>query len=327
MRSLRVIEESWPIRGSFTISRGTKREAQVLVAQISEGAHTGRGECVPYGRYNETVASVRAQMEALASAIEAGMNRAELQQACPAGAARNALDCALWDLEARQSHIPVWRLAGLAQPRACVTAYTLSLDAPETMAQAAANARQFPLLKLKLGARAILESVTAVHRASPWAKLIIDANEAWDLALLQEVSPHLKALNAVLIEQPLPAGADDALVGHDWPVPLCADESCHETGSLAGLSGKYGLVNIKLDKTGGLTGALALARAAREMGFGVMVGCMVSTSLAMAPAMLLAGIADYADLDGPLLLERDREGGLRSEPGGVLHPPGPAFWG
>lgn len=327
MRSLRIIEESWPIRGGFTISRGAKREAQVLVAQLSEGAHTGRGECVPYGRYNETMASVRAQMEALHSAIEAGMGRDALQAACPAGAARNALDCALWDLAAKQTGVPVWKLAGLAPPRACVTAYTLSLDAPEAMARAAAGAMQFPLLKLKLGAEAILESVTAVHRASPGAKLIIDANEAWDPALLKQVSPHLKALNAVLIEQPLPAGADDALAGHDWPVPLCADESCHEAASLAGLKGKYGLVNIKLDKTGGLTGALALARAAREMGFGIMVGCMVSTSLAMAPAILLAGLADYADLDGPLLLERDREGGLRSESGGVLHPPGPDLWG
>lgn len=327
MRTLRIIEESWPIRGSFTISRGAKREAHVVVAQISGGGYSGRGECVPYGRYDESIASVRMQMETLRSGIEAGMNRTELQAACPAGAARNALDCALWDLEARQTRTPVWQLAGLTPPRPCITAYTLSLDAPQAMAAAAASARQFPVLKLKLGAQAIIESIAAVHGAAPEAKLIIDANEAWDLPLLQAVSPRLKELNAVLIEQPLPAGRDDGLAGHAWPVPLCADESCHETGSLAHLKGKYGLINIKLDKTGGLTGALALARTAREMGFGIMIGCMVSTSLAMAPAMLLAGLADYIDLDGPLLLQRDRADGLRSEPGGVLHPPSPAFWG
>lgn len=327
MRTLAIIEESWPIRGSFTISRGAKREAQIVVAQISEGGYSGRGECVPYGRYGETIASVRLQIEALTSRTEAGMNRADLQAACPAGAARNALDCALWDLEAKQASSSVWRLAGLPPPRACVTAYTLSLDTPEAMARAAANATEFPVLKLKLGAQAIVESIEAVHRASPGAKLILDANEAWDLRLLEEVSPRLKELNVVLIEQPLPAGMDELLAGREWPVPLCADESCHEIEGLGFLKGRYGLINIKLDKTGGLTGALALARAAKEMGFGIMVGCMVSTSLAMAPAMLLAGLADYVDLDGPLLLQRDREGGLRCEPGGVLHPPGPALWG
>jgi L-alanine-DL-glutamate epimerase-like enolase superfamily enzyme len=327
MRCLAIIEESWPIRGSFTISRGAKREAQVVVAQISEGGHSGRGECVPYGRYGETVASVRLQMEALTPEIEAGMSRTDLQRACPAGAARNALDCALWDLEAKQASTPVWQLAGLAPPRPCITAYTLSLDAPEAMAHAAARATEFPVLKLKLGAQAVVETIEAVHRAVPDAKLIVDANEAWDLPLLQQVSPRLKELNVVLIEQPLPAGMDDPLAGRDWPVPLCADESCHEAGGLASLRARYRLINIKLDKTGGLTGALALARAAKEMGFGIMVGCMVSTSLAMAPAMLLAGLADYVDLDGPLLLQRDREGGLRSETGGVLHPPEPALWG
>ncbi len=327
MRSLHVTPESWPIRGSFTISRGAKREAQVVVASISEGAQSGRGECVPYGRYGETVASVLAQIEALKPQIEAGMTRGQLQEACAAGAARNAMDCALWDLEAKQCGTPVWQLAGLAAPGPCVTAYTLSLDTPAAMGAAAASAAQFPLLKLKLGTEAVIECVRAVHAASPQAKLIIDANEAWDLALLQAVSPQLKALNAVLIEQPLPADADDALAGHRWPVPLCADESCHEIADLARLHGKYGLINIKLDKTGGLTGALALAVTARAQGFGLMVGCMVSTSLAMAPAMLLAGLADYVDLDGPLLLQQDRAGGLRSETGGILHPPGPALWG
>lgn len=327
MRHLHLTQENWPIRGSFTISRGAKREAQVVVAAISEGAHTGRGECVPYGRYGESIASVLAQIDALKARIEAGMTRAHLQHACPAGAARNALDCALWDLEAKQSGTPVWELAGLAAPGPCVTAYTLSLDTPEAMGAAAANAAQFGVLKLKLGADAVVESVRAVHDAAPHAKLIIDANEAWDLALLQAVSPRLKALNAVLIEQPLPAGTDDVLAGHDWPVPLCADESCHEIDGLAQLRGRYGLINIKLDKTGGLTGALQLAHAARDLGFGIMVGCMVSTSLAMAPAMMLVGLADFVDLDGPLLLQQDRADGLRSAAGGILHPPGAALWG
>lgn len=327
MRRLQTRQESWPIRGSFTISRGAKREAQVVVASISDGANTGRGECVPYGRYGESTASVLAQIDALKARIEAGMTRAHLQDICPAGAARNALDCALWDLEAKQSGTPVWKLAGLAAPGPCVTAYTLSLDTPEAMADAAAAAAQFGVLKLKLGADAVIESVRAVHDAAPHAKLIIDANEAWDLALLQAVSARLKSLNAVLIEQPLPAGADDALAGQEWPVPLCADESCHEVAGLSQLRGRYGLINIKLDKTGGLTGALQLARAARDLGFGIMVGCMVSTSLAMAPALLLAGLADYVDLDGPLLLQQDRAGGLRSAPGGILQPPDPALWG
>ncbi len=327
MRKLQVLEEAWPIRGGFTISRGAKHVAQVVVASISEGGFAGRGECVPYARYGESVASVCAQIDALKAQIEAGMNRDALQDACPPSAARNALDCALWDLEAKQSGAPVWKLAGLAAPRPCITAYTLSLDSPEAMGAAAASAAHFPILKLKLGPEAVIESVEAVHRASPQAKLILDANEAWDITLLKAVSPRLKELNAVLIEQPLPAGADDALAGHDWPVPLCADESCHEMGDLAQLREKYALINIKLDKAGGLTGALALARAARGMGFGIMAGCMVGTSLAMAPAMLLAGLAQYVDLDGPLLLARDRENGLRSEPGGVLHPPVSALWG
>ncbi len=327
MRRLHLAQESWPIRGSFTISRGAKREAQVVVASISEGAFTGRGECVPYGRYGESMASVMAQLGSLKSGIEAGMSRAQLQDACTPGAARNALDCALWDLEAKQCGMPVWKLAGLPAPGPCVTAYTLSLDTPAAMAAAAAKAAQFPVLKLKLGADAVIESVRAVHDAAPQAKLIIDANEAWDLALLQAVSPHLKAAHAVLIEQPLPAGADAQLAGQDWPVPLCADESCHDSAGLAQLRGLYGLINIKLDKTGGLTGALALARVARGQGFGIMVGCMVSTSLAMAPALLLAGMADFVDLDGPLLLQQDRPGGLRSQAGGILYPPDPALWG
>lgn len=326
MRTVRIEPENWPIRGSFTISRGAKHEAQVVVVTIADGAHRGRGECVPYARYGESINGVVTQIEALAPRISRGMQRGELHGACPAGAARNAIDCALWDLEARQSGRPVWQLAGLAAPKPCITAYTLSLDTPAAMAEAARAARR-PVLKLKLGASAALETLAAVHAAAPGARLIIDANEAWDIALLRELSPRLAALNVVLIEQPLPADADQALAGAEWPAPLCADESCHGTGSLARLRGRYSHLNIKLDKTGGLTEAIALAHAARASGFGVMVGCMVGTSLGMAPAMLLAGLAEFVDLDGPLLLHQDRAAGLHYTPDGLVYPPGPELWG
>ncbi|CAM9459145.1 unnamed protein product [Phaeothamnion confervicola] len=327
MRALQIIAESWPIRGSFTISRGAKREAQVVVAAIHDGPHGGRGECVPYARYSESVAGVMAQMEALRPQIEAGLSREQLQEICPAGAARNALDCALWDLQAKQTGQPVWRLAGLVQPAPCITAFTLSLDSPDAMADAAKRASHYPLLKIKLGTEDIIGRVGAVHRAAPHAKLILDANEAWDLPVLQTLCPHLTALNVVLIEQPLPAGADQALSGFKSPIPLCADESCHGIEGLGALRGRYDLVNIKLDKTGGLTAALALAKAAREQGFGIMIGCMVGTSLAMAPAALLAGLAEFVDLDGPLLLEKDRSDGIIYAPAGAMAPPDPSLWG
>lgn len=319
--------EDWPIRGSFTISRGAKRVARIVTVSITGGGHCGRGECVPYGRYGESVAGVLAQIESFRTRIEAGLDRAGLQAACPPGAARNALDCALWDLEAKQAGQPAWRLAGLPAPAPCRTAYTLSLDTPEAMGKAAEQARGFPLLKLKLGREAIIESVTAVHRAAPGASLIVDANEAWDAGLLRQAAPRLQELNVALIEQPLPAGADEELAGIACPVPLCADESCHGQDGLPYLRGRYQYINIKLDKTGGLTAAVALARAAVAQGFGVMAGCMVGTSLAMAPAVLLAGMAGFVDLDGPLLLERDRPHGLHYGEGGVLHPPSPGLWG
>ena len=327
MRSLSAVAEDWPIRGSFTISRGAKRVAQVVTVSIAGGGHCGRGECVPYARYGESVAGVLAQIESFRTRIESGLDRAGLQTACPPGAARNALDCALWDLEAKQAGRPAWRLAGLSAPAPCVTAYTLSLDTPGAMGRAAEEARGFPLLKLKLGREAILESVAAVHQAAPGARLILDANEAWDAGLLRQVAPRLHELNVALIEQPLPAGEDGELAGIACPVPLCADESCHGLDGLQHLRGRYRYINIKLDKTGGLTTALALARAAAAQGFGVMVGCMVGTSLAMAPAALLTGMAEFVDLDGPLLLEQDRPGGLHYGEGGVLHPPAPGLWG
>jgi len=327
MRSLQASVEDWPIRGNFTISRGTKRVAQVVSVAIAEGGHCGRGECVPYARYEESVSGVLAQIESLRTRIEAGVDRAQLQEDCPPGAARNALDCALWDLEAKKAGLPVWRMAGLPEPAPCITAYTLSLDTPMAMGRAAEQARGFPLLKLKLAREAVLDSVAAVHRAAPGARLIVDANEAWDLDLLREAAPRLHELNVALIEQPLPAGEDEELAGIACPVPLCADESCHGLDGLARLRERYQYINIKLDKTGGLTAALALAHTAAAEGFGVMVGCMVGTSLAMAPAVLLAGMAKFVDLDGPLLLERDRVMALHYGEGGILHPPAPGLWG
>ncbi len=323
MRQRHITTESWPIRGSFTISRGSKRSADVVCVTIEEDGFTGRGECVPYGRYGETRDSVTAAIASVPVAI----TREALADALPPGAARNALDCALWDLAAKKAGKPVWQLAGLRAPTPVTTAFTLSLDEPRAMATAAADAKEFPILKLKLGRDRIVETVTAIHHAAPDAKLIVDANEAWDIDLLAQVEPALCALNVCLIEQPLPAGNDAALAGFPRKLTLCADESSHGTDNLADIAARYDAINIKLDKTGGLTAALALARAAREAGLGIMVGCMVGTSLAMAPALLLAQFADYVDLDGPLLLARDREPGLHYAAHGQLFPAASALWG
>jgi L-Ala-D/L-Glu epimerase len=334
IRTLTVHTEVWPLARPFTISRGTKIAAEVVVAEVSGAVDAGpggsrgcrivgRGECVPYPRYGETVVGVVAAIRAEADAIASGLTRDGLLQRMPAGAARNALDCALWDLEAKETGMPAWRRAGVAEPRPAVTAETVALGSLEVMTAAAHDLRDRPLLKVKLGADGVIERVAAVRRAAPRARLIVDANEGWTLDLLAEVAPELAALGIEMIEQPLPAGADAALSGFASPVPLCADESFH--GDLTKLAG-YRAVNVKLDKAGGLTAALALARAAREAGLAVMVGCMVGTSLAMAPAMLLAGLADTLDLDGPLWLAHDRTPPLRFERG-VVHPPEPALWG
>ena len=334
IRTLTVRAEVWPLARPFTISRGTKTAAEVVVAEVgatvsAAGSNNrwivGRGECVPYPRYGETVDAVAAALRAEAGAVANGLTREGLLERMPAGAARNALDCALWDFEAKSAGIPAWKRAGVAEPRPAVTAETVALATPEMMADAARKVQDRPLLKLKLGAEAVLERVTAVRQAAPRSRLIVDANEGWSLDLLTEVTPRLAALGVEMIEQPLPAGADAALAGFASPVPLCADESCHGAGDLAKLAG-YRVVNVKLDKAGGLTAALALARAAREAGFAVMVGCMVGTSLAMAPAMLLAGLADMIDLDGPLWLAHDRTPPLRFERG-IVHPPDSALWG
>jgi L-alanine-DL-glutamate epimerase-like enolase superfamily enzyme len=325
MRGLAIRAERWPISGRFTISRGAKTEAVVVVAEVRDGATLGRGECVPYARYGESVAGVAAALERLAPAVAAGLDRAGLQSLLPAGAARNALDCALWDLDAKQSGRRAWELAGLPAPAPAITAFTISLDDPEAMARAA-GANKFPLLKLKLGADGDHVRLQAVRSARPDATLIVDANEGWQPERLSENLHACAAAGVVLVEQPLPAGRDDALARIARPVPVCADESVHDRASLPRLAGKYDAVNIKLDKAGGLTEALALADAAEQAGLALMVGCMVSTSLAIAPALLLAGRARFLDLDGPLLLERDRPAGLRFD-GTRVYPPARELWG
>ncbi|WP_424832571.1 N-acetyl-D-Glu racemase DgcA [Ruegeria sp.] len=306
----------------FTISRGSRTEAKVLTVRVSDGTHQGWGECVPYARYGETLESVEAEIAGLPSDV----TRAMLPDLLPAGAARNAMDCALWDLEAKRAGKLVWDLAGLPTPGPEVTAYTLSLDTPEAMqVQAAAHAHR-PLLKIKLGTPDDMPRLEAVRAGAPDAKIIVDANEGWSADVYADLAPHLVRLGVALVEQPLPAGEDDALIGMERPVPVCADESCHDRASLPALKGKYDVVNIKLDKTGGLTEALELRKAAIAEGYRIMVGCMVGSSLAMAPATLLAQGAMVTDLDGPLLLAEDRDTPLVFDGAGV-HPPAAALWG
>ncbi len=309
--TLTVRAERWPIAGAFTIARGAKTEAEVVVAELTDGSITGRGECVPYARYGETVAGVVAALEAMRAAVAGGLDRQALQDAMPAGAARNALDCAFWDLEAKASGKPVHVLAGLPAPQPLVTAYTISLGTPETMAEAAAKAAARKLLKVKLGGEGDPARIAAVRRAAPDAELIVDANEGWRAENLAQNLAACAGAGVTLVEQPLPAAEDAALAHVVRPIPVCADESVHDRASLASLVGKYDAVNIKLDKTGGLTEALAMAQEAERLGFALMAGCMVATSLSMAPAMLIAQRARVVDLDGPLLLARDREHGLR----------------
>ena len=323
---LTVRIERWPIAGRFTISRGAKTEAAVVVAEVSDGAAAGRGECVPYARYGETVEGVAAAIEAVRGPLADGLDRGGLQAAMPAGAARNALDCALWDLAAKRAGTPAHVLAALPPPQPRTTAYTISLGTPDEMAAAAAQAGNRPLLKIKLGAAGDPDRIAAVRRAVPDADLIVDANEGWTAADLNENLAACAAAGVTLIEQPLPAGNDAALAGAARQVKVCADESVHDRASLAGLIGRYDAVNIKLDKTGGLTEALAMAAEAERLGFAVMVGCMVATSLAMAPAMLVAQRATFVDLDGPLLLAHDRPDGLHYD-GSLVHPPLPVLWG
>ncbi|WP_087209817.1 N-acetyl-D-Glu racemase DgcA [Yoonia vestfoldensis] len=304
----------------FTISRGSRTEAKVLTVTVADGGIVGRGECVPYARYGETLESVAAQIAGFAGAWP------DLQDALPAGAARNALDCAFWDHAAKKAGKRVWDLLGLPVPRPEITAYTLSLDRPAAMqAQAAQNAHR-PLLKIKLGTPDDMARLEAVRRGAPTARIIVDANEGWTAEVYADLAPHLIRLGVQMVEQPLPAGADDMLAEIARPLPVCADESCHDRASLPALRGKYDMVNIKLDKTGGLTEALALKAQAQAEGYGIMVGCMVGSSLAMAPATILAQGVAFTDLDGPLLLAEDRDAALHFDDSGV-HPPAAELWG
>ncbi len=323
---LSVTRRTWPLAQPFAISRGSKTTAEVVVAEIFDGDSRGRGECVPYPRYGETVDSVVQAIENMRGAVFSGLDREALQRAMPPGAARNALDAAFWDIDAKRDNRRAADFAGIAAMQPLVTAYTLSLDTPERMGAAAAAQRDRPLLKLKLSGDGDVERVRAVRRAAPAARLIVDANEGWSERHLTEIMPALAELGVVLIEQPLPAGADDALASLAHPIPICADESCHTSADLDRLVGKYDAVNIKLDKSGGLTEALALAEAAAARGFAIMVGCMIGTSLAMAPAMLVAQLASFVDLDAPLLLASDRVPGLRYD-GSTVYPPERALWG
>ncbi len=324
---LSVRIERWPLAGAFTISRGSKTEAVVVVAELSDGTHRGRGESVPYARYGETADGIVATIEAVRPMLQRGLDRAALQRAMPAGAARNALDCAYWDVNAKQSGRRVHELAGLGVPAPLTTAYTISLAAPAAMAEAAEREAWRPLLKVKLGGgEDDGKRIAAVRRAAPRAEIIVDANEGWGT---DQLEPNLAACadaGVTLIEQPLREGDDDVLARIKRPIPVCADESVRERASLPALAGKYDAVNIKLDKAGGLTEALALAAEAQRRGFAIMVGSMVATSLAVAPAMLVAQQARVVDLDGPLLLAKDRPDGLRYE-GSLAYPPEPALWG
>jgi L-Ala-D/L-Glu epimerase / N-acetyl-D-glutamate racemase len=325
-RQLSVSVEHWPIRGGFTLSRGAKHEAVVVVAAISDGACQGRGECVPYARYGESVEGVVQAIEACAASLAQGLDRGGLQALLPPGAARNALDCALWDLEAKFSGRSAAEFASLAPLHEVETALTISLASPDEMAARAREAGRYPLLKLKLGGDGDEERLAAIRKAVPQARLIADVNEAWHASDLERLLAAAARAGVELVEQPVPAG-DDAILQHIVrAVPVCADESVHDRASLGEIAACYDAVNIKLDKTGGLTEALATAAEARRLGLKLMVGCMVATSLAMAPALLLAQDADWVDLDGPLLLDRDRVPGLDYVSGTVLPPP-TALWG
>jgi L-alanine-DL-glutamate epimerase-like enolase superfamily enzyme len=324
--TLSVRIENWPIAGSFTIARGAKTEAVVVVAEISDGACIGRGECVPYPRYNETAETTQAALVAMSETVARGLDTEALQVAMPPGAARNALDCALWDYRARASGARVWDLLKRSAPKPLTTAYTISLGTPETMAESTTKAASRPLLKIKLGGDGDEARIAAVRKAAPNSELIVDANESWTEENIARNLDACAAAGVTLVEQPLPAGRDKALAKIRRPITVCADESVHDRASLEALRDRYDAINIKLDKTGGLTEALALAEHGRALGFDLMVGCMVSTSLAMAPAILVAQGARVVDLDGPLLLAKDRKDGLRYD-GSLVFPPSAALWG
>ena len=314
---------SFQLAQVFTISRGSRTQADVLTVTLSRGTFQGWGECVPYARYGETMESVSVQIQTLPQKFD----RQSLMQLLPAGAARNAIDCALWDLEAKEANCSVWELAGISLPKSVITAYTSSLDTPEKMNEQAAKNSFRPLLKTKLGGGDDdIDRIRAVRAGALNSRIIVDANEGWTPELYEKLAPVLLGLGVEMVEQPFPAGKDDALLSLTRVLPVCADESCHDRSSLAGLRGKYDMINIKLDKAGGLTEALDLKQAALDMNFDVMVGCMVGSSLAMAPAILVAQGVSVVDLDGPLLLGEDRDHKLFYDADGV-HPARPELWG
>ncbi len=318
MPKLTIKHDTWPLNRPFTISRGSRTEAHTITVELDNGTHKGRGECVPYARYGETLDSVTAEIEAIRDELDdelddkpnSGCKHADLLTLLPAGAARNAVDCALWDLGAKAANCRIWDLVGLSEPKPTVTAATISLDSPTAMGQAALNYARRPLLKVKLDGEQILERIRAVHENAPKASLIVDANEAWDIKTLRMMANALEELGVRMIEQPLPAGEDQELSSYHGPIPLCADESSHTAADLEGLKDRYQMVNVKLDKTGGLTEAFEFVRQAQKLDLDLMVGCMVGTSLAMAPAMLLTQGATFVDLDGPLWLAEDRDSPL-----------------
>ena len=326
MLVLNAHHESWPIAGTFTISRGSKTSCETVVAEISDGAFIGRGECVPYARYDESVESVLAEIAAVSGAIAEGASRADLQNLMPAGAARNAVDCAMWDFEAKKTGTPVWQLAGLAAPQSLETAYTISLGTPDVMGAQAGDNKHRPLMKLKLTGEGDVDRVAAVHQAAPNTRLIVDANEGWTVDQVEPFSTDLKRFGVEMIEQPLPAADDAMLANVAHPIALCADESAHACADFHKLVGKYEMINIKLDKTGGLTEALKLRDMARAEGMQVMIGCMLAGSLAMAPAMLVGQGAEVVDLDGPLLIAKDRADAIDFQ-GSIMMPASPKLWG
>ena len=325
--SFNIHIEAWPLAGAFRISRGTRKVSDVLMVEVNDGNYVGRGECFPYARYGEDIDSVQKQLNSVRSEIEHGLDRQALLNVLAPGAARNAVDCALWDLEAKRAGVRVWDLADLPAPEPVTTVYTLGVDEPAIMGERARENSDRPRLKLKMtGDGADLERVRNIHKNAPNARLVVDANEGWTIEQYLEYAPQFKELGVEMIEQPLPSTDDEQLSGVDRPIPVCADESCHDRATLKSLVGKYDMINIKLDKTGGLTEALNLRDAALKQGLSIMVGCMIGTSLAMAPGILVAQAATIVDLDGPLLLAEDRNPGL-SFTGSIIHPPEPRLWG
>ncbi len=325
-RRLSVHKTSWPMRAPFRITGYVFEAIDMIVVHLADGDHVGRGEGCGVYYLNDLADGMLEQVEALRTDLEGGLSREELQEALPAGGARNALDCAMWDLEARKTGKSIWDLTGV-ESGSVKTVFTIGIEAtPEKMAEKAARARAYPVLKVKLDGEAPVERIAAIRKARPDAALIIDANQGFTLEMLKEVMEPLAALGVAMIEQPLPRGGDEGLAGLRSPAPICADESCLHRGELQEALPRYDMINIKLDKTGGLTEALALAREARAAGKRLMVGNMVGTSLSMAPAFVVAQLCDFVDLDGPLALKSDYPDGMRYN-GGTVSAPARGFWG